>query len=154
MRPARSPSASRPSPSSAPPSCTRCSGCAPTCSSSSRSAPTPSWTAGTPNRARCTPGSPTPRTPDAAGLPSGARRTGRLRPDRPGGHRARGARAGLARLLLAAALERVGDREVRLDAQAYATGLYRSFGFAVCGPEFTEDGIAHVPMVRSSSAAE
>ncbi|WP_026120370.1 GNAT family N-acetyltransferase [Nocardiopsis potens] len=61
---------------------------------------------------------------------------------------------GLARLLLAAALERLAGREVRLDAQAYATGLYRSFGFEPCGPEFTEDGIAHVPMRRRASAAE
>ncbi|MFW5420071.1 GNAT family N-acetyltransferase [Nocardiopsis sp. CNT-189] len=61
---------------------------------------------------------------------------------------------GLARLLLAAALERLPGREVRLDAQSYAAGLYRSFGFEPCGPEFTEDGIAHVPMLRRASAAE
>ncbi|MBB5432669.1 GNAT family N-acetyltransferase [Nocardiopsis composta] len=93
-----------------------------------------------------------PRTPLAClrvlDEPDGSARIGRVAT----APAARG--RGLARLLLAAALERVGDREVRLDAQAYATGLYRSFGFAVCGPEFTEDGIAHVPMVRSSSAAE
>jgi ElaA protein len=55
---------------------------------------------------------------------------------------------GLARGLMDAALARVGEREVRLDAQTGLTGFYASYGFEVSGPEFVEDGVAHVPMVR------
>ena len=36
----------------------------------------------------------------------------------------------------------------RLDAQAHLAGWYGSFGFEVDGPEYDDDGIAHVPMVR------
>jgi ElaA protein len=55
---------------------------------------------------------------------------------------------GLARELVDAALAVVGEREVRLDAQTGLTEFYGSYGFAVSGPEFVEDGVAHVPMVR------
>jgi ElaA protein len=55
---------------------------------------------------------------------------------------------GLARELMDAALAGIGEREVRLDAQTGLTGFYESYGFAVSGPEFVEDGVAHVPMVR------
>lgn len=79
----------------------------------------------------------------------------RLLEDRDGGFRigrvctvadARG--RGLSRRLMAAALAEVGDAPCVLDAQAGVTGLYTGFGFAVTGPEFVEDGIAHVPMRR------
>lgn len=59
-------------------------------------------------------------------------------------HRGRG----LARRLLEAALELVGDRPSHLDAQSYLAGWYTRFGYAPCGPEFVEDGIPHVPMRR------
>jgi ElaA protein len=55
---------------------------------------------------------------------------------------------GLARALMDAAMERIGAREVRLDAQTGLAGFYASYGFEVSGPEFVEDGVAHVPMVR------
>ncbi|GAA2091931.1 GNAT family N-acetyltransferase [Actinomadura alba] len=76
--------------------------------------------------------------------------------DEPGGVRigrvvtavnARG--AGLAGRLVDAALETVGDRTARLHAQVHATGLYTRRGFVADGETFVEDGIAHVPMVRS-----
>lgn len=56
---------------------------------------------------------------------------------------------GLARRLLATALEHIGpDREVVLDAQTGAVGVYERHGFAVCGPPFDDEGIEHVPMRR------
>ena len=33
-----------------------------------------------------------------------------------------------------------------LDAQTYLQGFYKSLGFQVCGKEFLEDGIPHIPM--------
>ena len=56
--------------------------------------------------------------------------------------------AGAATRLLGQALERHPGRRVVLDAQAYLVGFYAGFGFAPSGPEFLEDGIAHVPMCR------
>jgi ElaA protein len=55
---------------------------------------------------------------------------------------------GLARRLMAAALDRLGDQPMTLHAQAHLTGFYASFGFAPNGPEYVEDGIPHVPMAR------
>ncbi|MDT9595408.1 GNAT family N-acetyltransferase [Nocardioides zeae] len=55
---------------------------------------------------------------------------------------------GLADGLLHAALEQIGERESRLDAQAPLAGWYAGFGYAVTGPEYLEDGIPHVPMTR------
>ena len=57
---------------------------------------------------------------------------------------------GLASLMMDEALALCGEREVRLDAQTAMTGLYEGFGFEVTGPAFDEDGIMHVPMVRSA----
>jgi ElaA protein len=59
--------------------------------------------------------------------------------------RARG--QGLGALLMSAALPLTGDRDVVLDAQSYLSAWYARFGFVVDGPEFLEDGIAHVPML-------
>jgi ElaA protein len=56
---------------------------------------------------------------------------------------------GLADELVRTALEVVGDREVRLDAQTGLRDWYASYGFVVTGPEFDEDGVFHVPMRRS-----
>lgn len=55
---------------------------------------------------------------------------------------------GLAGRLMETALEVAGDRTVRLEAQTGARGLYARYGFTVDGPEYVEDGIPHVPMVR------
>ena len=37
---------------------------------------------------------------------------------------------------------------VVLGAQVRARGFYERLGFAVSGPEYDEDGIPHVPMLR------
>jgi ElaA protein len=36
----------------------------------------------------------------------------------------------------------------RLDAQSQLTSWYERFGFVVDGPEYDDDGILHVPMLR------
>lgn len=59
---------------------------------------------------------------------------------------------GLAALLMAEAMTLCGDREVRLDAQTPLAGFYAAYGFEVAGPEFDEDGIMHVPMLRPPRA--
>lgn len=51
--------------------------------------------------------------------------------------------------LMRAALEEVGDRPCRISAQTYLAEMYARHGFVTQGPEFDEDGIAHVPMVRA-----
>jgi ElaA protein len=55
---------------------------------------------------------------------------------------------GLARELMDAAMTLVAGREAHLDAQTQLGAFYASYGFEVSGPEFVEDGVAHVPMVR------
>jgi len=55
---------------------------------------------------------------------------------------------GLADRLMEAALEEIGDRPSRLDAQVPLAGWYASYGYVVTGPEFLDDGIPHVPMAR------
>ncbi len=57
---------------------------------------------------------------------------------------------GVAALLVDTALGLCPGDEVVLDAQSYLRGWYARFGFDVAGPEFDEDGIAHVPMRRSA----
>lgn len=53
---------------------------------------------------------------------------------------------GLADHLLTTALQVCQGRDVVLDAQSPLAGWYARFGFAVDGPEFSEDDIAHLPM--------
>ena len=66
---------------------------------------------------------------------------------------ARGHRGdGLADALMSEALRLAADHPVVLDGQAYLRGWYERLGFDVCGPQFVEDGIAHLPMRRSRSA--
>ena len=63
---------------------------------------------------------------------------------------AKGARRqGLADELMRAALDVIGDREVRLDAQTGLREWYARYGFEVTGPEFDDDGVLHVPMSRT-----
>lgn len=65
------------------------------------------------------------------------------------GHRG----SGLAGELVRAVLADCGpQRRVRLDAQAHLEGWYARFGFARSGPDFVEDGIPHLPMVREPVA--
>jgi ElaA protein len=60
--------------------------------------------------------------------------------------RARG--TGVARGLMRAALDEIGDAPSQLDAQSYLVGFYTGFGYSPTGPEYVEDGIPHVPMAR------
>jgi ElaA protein len=55
---------------------------------------------------------------------------------------------GLAGMLMRAALDEIGSEPCVLDAQAHLVDFYASFGFAVAGEQFVEDGIPHVPMRR------
>jgi ElaA protein len=55
---------------------------------------------------------------------------------------------GLADELVRAALEVIGDREVRLDAQTGLRDWYASYGFEVTGPAFDDEGVLHIPMTR------
>lgn len=59
---------------------------------------------------------------------------------------------GLADQLVRAALDVIGDREVRLDAQTGLVDWYASYGFHVSGREFDDDGVLHVPMTRPRPA--
>jgi ElaA protein len=58
--------------------------------------------------------------------------------------------AGLAQRLMAEALTVVGNRPSVLDAQAHLVRFYAAFGYEETGPEFLEDGIPHVPMLRAA----
>lgn len=58
---------------------------------------------------------------------------------------------GYAGRLMTRALELADGRDVVLDAQSYLRGWYERFGFTVCGDEYVEDGIAHVPMRRPAA---
>jgi ElaA protein len=57
--------------------------------------------------------------------------------------------SGVASALMRAAVEEAGPAAtITLDAQSRLAGWYGRFGFEPSGPEFVEDGIAHVPMDR------
>jgi ElaA protein len=61
--------------------------------------------------------------------------------ERGGGHAGR---------LLAHALTVIGHRDTVLEAQSHLAGFYARYGFAVTGPDYLEDGIAHTPMRRTA----
>ena len=74
--------------------------------------------------------------------PDGVERIGRVavaKDSRGDGHAGR---------LMREALAIVGNRPCVLDAQSYLVDFYARHGFSVAGPEYVEDGIAHVPMRR------
>lgn len=56
---------------------------------------------------------------------------------------------GVGRLLMARAMELVGDAPAVLDAQTYAREFYGRFGFVSEGEEFLEDDIPHIRMRRA-----
>jgi ElaA protein len=64
-------------------------------------------------------------------------------------HRGRG----LAGTLMSRALEIVGGRRSRLDAQIRLAGWYAGYGFARDGEDFVEDGMWHTPMSRPSPSS-
>lgn len=78
----------------------------------------------------------------------GRRRIGRV------ATRAGSRSSGVASALMRAAIEEAGPTAtVTLDAQSHLAGWYGRFGFAPSGPEFIEDGIAHLPMDRPGTRA-
>ncbi|WP_370240479.1 GNAT family N-acetyltransferase [Aeromicrobium sp.] len=56
---------------------------------------------------------------------------------------------GLAGTLMEAALDEIGERASVLDAQAHLSSFYERFGFLIVGAQYLEDGIPHVPMLRT-----
>jgi ElaA protein len=58
--------------------------------------------------------------------------------------------AGLAGRLVQEALTVIGARPSVLNAQAHLVGFYRRYGYDQTGPEYLEDGIPHIPMVRAA----
>lgn len=59
---------------------------------------------------------------------------------------------GLGRPLMIEAIRHVSERwpgSIKIGAQSYLRSYYESLGFAVCGPEYDEDGIPHFPMRRA-----
>ncbi|HEY0003130.1 MAG TPA: GNAT family N-acetyltransferase [Actinoplanes sp.] len=58
---------------------------------------------------------------------------------------------GLAGRLVEAAVAIIGNRPSRLHAQSHLAGFYTRFGYRPDGPEFVEDGIGHVPMLREAA---
>jgi ElaA protein len=58
---------------------------------------------------------------------------------------------GLSEVLVRAALDLIGDRPSRLDAQSPLASWYAGFGYRQDGDEFVEDGIPHIPMRRPAA---
>jgi ElaA protein len=61
---------------------------------------------------------------------------------------------GLADVVMHTALAVCRGRDVVLDAQSPLAGWYAGLGFEVVGPEYLEDGIAHLPMRRSQTSVD
>jgi ElaA protein len=57
---------------------------------------------------------------------------------------------GLADRLMGRALTVIGNRASVLEAQAYLVRFYAKYGYQQTGPEYLEDGIPHVPMLREA----
>ncbi|GAA4427243.1 GNAT family N-acetyltransferase [Actinokineospora soli] len=55
---------------------------------------------------------------------------------------------GVGAKLMAAAVDRIGDRPSVLGAQVQAQGLYARFGYTPVGESYVEDGIPHIEMRR------
>jgi ElaA protein len=55
---------------------------------------------------------------------------------------------GHAQRLMDEALTVIGNRPTVLDAQSYLADFYAKYGFQQTGPEYLEDGIPHIPMLR------
>lgn len=72
----------------------------------------------------------------------GTRHLGRVATHRD--HRGKG----YAARLVGEALRTLGEGQVQIGAQAHLEGWYARFGFGRSGPDYLEDGILHLPMVR------
>ena len=58
--------------------------------------------------------------------------------------------AGLAARLMDEALTIIGNRPSVLAAQSYLERFYAGYGYEQVGPEYLDDGVPHVPMVRAA----
>jgi ElaA protein len=58
--------------------------------------------------------------------------------------------AGRAGRLVQEALTVIGNRPSVLDAQAHLVRFYGKFGYVQTGPEYLDDGIPHVPMLKGA----
>ena len=58
--------------------------------------------------------------------------------------------AGLATRLMDEALTIIGNRPSVLAAQSYLERFYAGYGYEPSGPEYLDDGVPHVPMVRAA----
>jgi ElaA protein len=60
---------------------------------------------------------------------------------------------GIGRLLMQQSIQALyqlwGLQPIKIGAQLYLKRFYESFGFVPCGPVYDEDGIDHIPMLRS-----
>lgn len=54
---------------------------------------------------------------------------------------------------LRSAAELYPEHPVFLEAQAPLVGYYAAYGFEICGEEFLEDGVPHVPMITQPDRA-
>ena len=50
--------------------------------------------------------------------------------------------------------ERFGAGPIKIGAKSHLAGFYGSLGYEICGPEYDEDGIPHVPMRRAEGTGE
>ncbi|MGA9871872.1 MAG: GNAT family N-acetyltransferase [Rhodococcus sp. (in: high G+C Gram-positive bacteria)] len=55
---------------------------------------------------------------------------------------------GLSARLMTAAIEVIGNEPIVIGAQAYLEKWYAGFGFERSGPNYAEDGIPHLPMIK------
>jgi ElaA protein len=58
--------------------------------------------------------------------------------------------AGHAARLMDQALTIIGNRPSVLAAQTYLARFYAKYGYQQAGPEYLDDGVPHVPMVRAA----
>lgn len=59
----------------------------------------------------------------------------------------------LMREAIAGARKAYGATAIKIGAQLYLKRFYQELGFAVAGPEYVEDGIPHVHMLRPAPGA-
>ncbi|MCQ2405740.1 MAG: GNAT family N-acetyltransferase [Oscillospiraceae bacterium] len=60
--------------------------------------------------------------------------------------RRRGLGTEIVKAAIAAAKEKLGSEKITIEAQVYASDLYRKLGFIQTSEEFLEDGIPHIRM--------